>query len=128
LNTFALLSLLEPECEDHQTELLEPECEDHQTELLESECEEHHTELLELEREKHHSEHSRSHPIHERFVEEHHTQLLEAIWAICSEVTWCLPAHVSPERPLAETIHLFAAETGFALAELRLLLGSRLPE
>lgn len=116
LNTFALLSLLEPECEDHQTE------------LLESECEEHHTELLELEREKHHSEHSRSHPIHERFVEEHHTQLLEAIWAICSEVTWCLPAHVSPERPLAETIDLFAAETGFALAELRLLLGSRLPE
>lgn len=59
---------------------------------------------------------------------EHHTELLEAIWAICSEVTWCLPAHVSPERPLGETIDLFAAETGFTLAELRLLLGDRLPE
>ncbi|MUG47666.1 hypothetical protein GNP95_22185 [Paenibacillus woosongensis] len=60
--------------------------------------------------------------------EEYYTELLEAIWAICSEVTWCLPAHVSPERPLGETIDLFAAETGFTLTELRLLLGDRLPE
>lgn len=74
LNTFALLSLLEPECE------------------------------------------------------EHYTELLEAIWAICGEVAWCLPAHVSPERPLGETIDLFAAETGFTLTELRLLLDDRLPE
>ncbi|MNJ26086.1 Heparinase II/III-like protein [compost metagenome] len=74
LNTYALLSLLEPECE------------------------------------------------------EHHTELLEAIWRVCSEVSWCLPAHVSPERPLAETIDLFAAETGYTLAELSVLLSDRLPE
>ncbi|GAA0134887.1 hypothetical protein YSY43_17270 [Paenibacillus sp. YSY-4.3] len=74
LNTFALLSLLEPDCE------------------------------------------------------EHYEELLEVVWAICGEVTWCLPAHVSLERPLAETIDLFAAETGFTLTELRLLLGDRLPE
>lgn len=74
LNTFALLSLLEPECEDY------------------------------------------------------HTELLDAIWEICSELTWCLPAHINPQRPVSETIDLFAAETGFTLAELRLLLGDRLPE
>lgn len=60
--------------------------------------------------------------------EEHRTELLEAVWEICSEVTWCLPAHVSPERPLAETIDLFAAETGFTLAEMSVVLGDRLPE
>lgn len=63
-------------------------------------------------------------PEHEAF----HTALLDSVWGICSELTWCLPAHVSPERPVSETIDLFAAETGFTLAELRLLLGERLPE
>lgn len=54
--------------------------------------------------------------------------LLEAVWSICSELTWCLPAHIGAKRPVSETIDLFSAETGFALAELRLLLGDRLPE
>lgn len=54
--------------------------------------------------------------------------LRDAVWAICSELTWCLPAHVEAKRPVSETIDLFSAETGFALAELSLLLGSRLPE
>ncbi len=54
--------------------------------------------------------------------------LRDAIWAICSEFTWCLPAHVDAKRPVSETIDLFSAETGFALAELSLLLGTRLPE
>ncbi|WP_059046652.1 heparinase II/III family protein [Paenibacillus rubinfantis] len=54
--------------------------------------------------------------------------LWDAVWAICSEFTWCLPAHVDDKRIVSETIDLFAAETGFALAELSLLLGERLPE
>lgn len=53
--------------------------------------------------------------------------LLDALWSVCSEFTWCLPAHVRAERPVSETIDLFSAETGFALAEIRLLLGDRLP-
>lgn len=53
--------------------------------------------------------------------------LLDVLWSICSEFTWCLPAHVGEERPVSETIDLFAAETGFALAEISLLLGERLP-
>ncbi|WP_157794081.1 heparinase II/III family protein [Paenibacillus donghaensis] len=54
--------------------------------------------------------------------------LLDAVWSICSELTWCLPAHVNAKRALSATIDLFSAETGFALAELRLLFGERLPE
>lgn len=60
--------------------------------------------------------------------ESYETALWDAIWAICSEFTWCLPAHVDATRPVSETIDLFAAETGFALAELSLLLAGRLPE
>lgn len=56
------------------------------------------------------------------------TALLEAIWSICSELSWCLPAHVNATRPVSETIDLFSAETGFALAELCFLLHERLPE
>ncbi|WP_138755758.1 heparinase II/III family protein [Paenibacillus sinopodophylli] len=48
------------------------------------------------------------------------------IWSICNEFTWCLPAHFNEdaERP---DIDLFAAETGFALSEVMLMLGDRLP-
>lgn len=60
--------------------------------------------------------------------EAYEAALWEAIWAICSEFTWCLPAHVDGKRPVSETIDLFAAETGFALAELSLLFAGRLPE
>lgn len=60
--------------------------------------------------------------------ERYHTALLDAIWSICSELTWCLPAHVSLDKSVSSEIDLFLAETGFTLAELRLLLGDRLPE
>ncbi|CAH0122687.1 hypothetical protein PAE9249_05273 [Paenibacillus sp. CECT 9249] len=59
--------------------------------------------------------------------QDYESAMLDAVWSICSELTWCLPAHVRAERPLSATIDLFAAETGFALAEIRLLLGERLP-
>lgn len=73
LNTFGILSLLEPECERYEA------------------------------------------------------ALLDAIWSICSELTWCLPAHVGEGESVKTAIDLFSAETGFTLAELRLLLGDRLP-
>ncbi|WP_053374202.1 heparinase II/III family protein [Paenibacillus sp. FJAT-27812] len=54
------------------------------------------------------------------------TAALNIIWSICNEFTWCLPAHFNAgaEKP---DIDLFAAETGFALSEVSLLLGERLP-
>jgi hypothetical protein len=52
--------------------------------------------------------------------------LYESIWAVLNEYTWCLPAHVKG-RDARKTIDLFAAETGFALSEIRCLLGDRLP-
>jgi len=77
--------------------------------------------------------------------EEVQEALQETIWDICSEYTWCLPAHVgtTPETvteaayalndPCADlqgnasVIDLFAAETGFALSEILRLTGNRLP-
>jgi hypothetical protein len=74
--------------------------------------------------------------------------LEDTIWAICDEYTWCLPAHLSDgtfgrvanpslnfddmgivtggQRPLEKMLDLFAAETGFALAEILSLLGPEL--
>lgn len=60
----------------------------------------------------------------------HAQRLHEILWAVCDEYTWCLPAHVSADHhpaEIAEQIDLFAAETCFALAEILLLLGERLP-
>ncbi|WP_248927411.1 heparinase II/III domain-containing protein [Paenibacillus hamazuiensis] len=76
--------------------------------------------------------------------------LEDAIWAICDEYTWCLPAHHrgnllrviererherttwdtwGPEpREHRQNVDLFAAETGFALAEITHLLDGRLAE
>lgn len=60
----------------------------------------------------------------------HHRQedimaLEDAIWAICEEHTWVLPAHTSDlgDRYNTEVIDLFSAETGFALSEIAYLLG-----
>ncbi|PDO11286.1 MAG: hypothetical protein BLM47_02075 [Candidatus Reconcilbacillus cellulovorans] len=73
--------------------------------------------------------------------------LCETIWAVCDEFSWCLPAHfpwpaeseiVDVEDDFAPDeealnrfsglhIDLFAAETAFALAEIRRLAGRRLP-
>lgn len=55
------------------------------------------------------------------------TELGEVIWAVCDEYTWALPAHVPYETWDHSTlIDLFSSETGFALSEIRELLGSRL--
>ena len=58
---------------------------------------------------------------------EYLTELMDLIYAVCDEYTWCLPAHqtqlgVNNNRH----IDLFAAETGFCLAEIYTLLGDRL--
>ncbi len=52
------------------------------------------------------------------------TALEDAIWAICEEYTWVLPAHTSDlgDRYNTEVIDLFSAETGFALSEIVYLL------
>lgn len=58
---------------------------------------------------------------------DYETAALNAVWSICNEFTWCLPAHYNAgaEKP---DIDLFAAETGFALSEVMVLLGERLPD
>lgn len=70
--------------------------------------------------------------------------LLDTIWAICDEYSWCLPAHLpaglasQPQDYSTKSdgwlrqdsgiwVDLFAAETAFALAEIRALLGERMP-
>ncbi|OPA76334.1 hypothetical protein BVG16_19275 [Paenibacillus selenitireducens] len=56
------------------------------------------------------------------------TAIEDTIWAICEEYTWCLPAHMGGrsldprDRDFRYSIDLFAAETGFALAEIISLL------
>ncbi len=53
--------------------------------------------------------------------------LMDLLYAICNEYTWCLPAHQGALSPNDNTkIDLFASETGFALAEILTLLGTRL--
>ena len=58
--------------------------------------------------------------------EEYVVKLMDVIYAICDEYTWCLPAHQT-ELGKNNNIHidLFAAETGFCLAEIYTLLGDR---
>lgn len=60
--------------------------------------------------------------------EEYIKNLQNTIWAICNEYCWSLPPHT----PNVGTeyndcyIDLFAAETGFALSEIRFILGERM--
>ena len=61
-------------------------------------------------------------------VPEYLTRLEDAIFAVASEYSWCLPAHaasVTVDDPLY-LIDLFAAETGAAFGEIFLMLGGRL--
>ena len=61
-------------------------------------------------------------------VPEYLTRLEDAIFAVASEYSWCLPAHaasVTVDDPLY-LIDLFAAETGSAFGEISLMLGGRL--
>jgi hypothetical protein len=59
--------------------------------------------------------------------------ILDAIWSICEESSWCLPAHIGVQRAgsgLPDTsepiLDLFAAETGALLAWIDFLLGQPL--
>ena len=62
-------------------------------------------------------------PEEEKYLE----RLMDQIYAICDEYTWCLPAHQGPlEVNNNVKIDLFAAETGFALAEVYTMLEDRL--
>ncbi len=54
-------------------------------------------------------------------------RLMDQIYAICDEYTWCLPAHQGQiDKNDNCHIDLFAAETGFALAEIYTALADRL--
>lgn len=55
-------------------------------------------------------------------------RLLQTAWSVCEERTWCLPAHYDKRRGPLGSIDLFAAETGFALAELAAMMGESLPD
>lgn len=51
----------------------------------------------------------------------------ECLWAICDEYSWCLPAHC--DGTLEDDLHridLFAAETGFMLTEISVILEENL--
>lgn len=48
--------------------------------------------------------------------------LHDTVLSICDEFTWCLPAHYGEKRGPYGNIDLFAAETGFALTEMAVLL------
>lgn len=48
--------------------------------------------------------------------------LHETALSICGEFTWCLPAHYGEKRGPYGNIDLFAAETGFALTEMAVML------
>ena len=59
--------------------------------------------------------------------EKYFLRLMDEIYAICDEYTWCLPAHQGQiEKNDNCHIDLFAAETGYALAEIYTLLCDRL--
>lgn len=56
-------------------------------------------------------------------------KLMDVIHLICNEYTWCLPAHYGSLDSFDYThIDLFAAETGFALSEILMLLRDRLEQ
>jgi len=58
--------------------------------------------------------------------EDYVAALVAIVDAVLEEKTWCLPAHMRGET-VERGIDLFAAETGFALAELVVLVGGAIP-
>lgn len=71
--------------------------------------------------------------------EDYFAVLQDVVWAICSEYSWALPAHIGidldennvniydeEKNPL--TVDLFASETAFALSEIKYILGDRFDE
>ena len=58
--------------------------------------------------------------------EKYFTYLQDILFAVCNEFTWCLPAHYGEiDKDNFRMIDLFAAETGFALAEIYTMLSDR---
>lgn len=62
--------------------------------------------------------------------EKYFAKLQDAIFDICNEYTWCLPAHLhhTDKGDPSEIVDLFAAETGFSLAEIYVLHEQRLDD
>ncbi len=61
--------------------------------------------------------------------EKYKAAIEDCIWNICSEFTWCLPAHIDYNEPVEKwqtRIDLFAAETGGALSEVLSLIGEEI--
>lgn len=59
--------------------------------------------------------------------EKYFTYLQDLLFAVLGEYTWCLPAHYShADKDGSLMVDLFAAETGFALAEIYTMLRDRL--
>ena len=60
--------------------------------------------------------------------EKYFAKLQDAIFDICNEYTWCLPAHLhhTDSGDPSEIVDLFAAETGFSLAEIYILQEEKL--
>ena len=62
-------------------------------------------------------------PEEDKYIE----RVMDQVYAMCDEYTWCLPAHQGKlEENNNVRVDLFAAETGFALAETYTMLGDRL--
>lgn len=58
--------------------------------------------------------------------EKYFTYLQDVVFAVCNEYTWCLPAHYDQaDHDKSLMVDLFAAETGFALAEIYTMLSDR---
>lgn len=62
--------------------------------------------------------------------EKYYNMLLESLWAICSEISWVVPAHLpmNDVRKYRRHTDLFSAETAAYLAEIVYLIGDKLPE
>ncbi|MBQ7336874.1 MAG: heparinase II/III family protein [Clostridia bacterium] len=59
--------------------------------------------------------------------EKYLTRTCDLLFCICNEYSWCLPAHQGALDKVDSTrIDLFAAESGFTLAEIYTMLGARL--
>ena len=56
--------------------------------------------------------------------------LEDAVWAVCDEFTWSLPAHLEKTEfsDYYHSLDLFSCETGFALSEIWYLLKDRLSD
>ncbi len=58
--------------------------------------------------------------------EKYFAYLQDILFAVCNEYTWCLPAHYGQaNKDGSLMVDLFAAETGFALAEIYTMLSDR---